>query len=59
MENVEKEVTIENCLKYYSHTFYCQNCGEWNYRKIKKGKLLDTVAFECDKCSCTVRNRRI
>jgi predicted RNA-binding Zn-ribbon protein involved in translation (DUF1610 family) len=58
MEDVEKEVTLENFPKYYSHTFYCRNCGERNYRQIKKGKLLADVAFSCDKCGCTVTGRR-
>jgi len=54
MEDIEKEVSVENCPKFYSHIFYCKNCGERNYRRIEKGKQLKTVAFECENCGCRV-----
>ena len=59
MKDVEKEVTMENYHKYYGYTFYCRNCGDQQYRQIEKGKTLDTVAFECSNCGCTVKGRRI
>ena len=55
LEDVKTEVSPDDYLKYYSHIFYCRNCLERNLRYIKKGRCLDTIAFECDKCGCIVR----
>lgn len=40
--------------KYYSHDFYCSNCGKHNHKYIRKGNLARTQSIECDKCGCIV-----
>lgn len=52
---IKREISILEYDKYYSQSFYCQNCGERNYRAIRKGKRLDTVTFICDKCGCVIK----
>lgn len=47
--------SIDEYVQFYGNNFYCSNCRTRNHRYIKKGVRLDTVAFECDKCGCTVR----
>lgn len=59
MENdIKKEIEIGEYEAYYGHDFWCGNCGERNHRYIKKGKSLDTVAFDCDKCGCMINGRK-
>jgi transcription elongation factor Elf1 len=53
--NVKRDVTIEECMKYYSHTFYCTNCGDRNYRHITMGVKIKDVSFECDRCGCIIK----
>ena len=54
MEDVQKEINMKDYHNYYGHPFYCHNCGKRNYRYIKRGKLLDTISFECDNCGCAI-----
>lgn len=54
-ESVVRELkNIEEYSLFYSYSCYCGNCGERNYRYIKKGRKLDGLTTDCDKCGCEI-----
>jgi hypothetical protein len=53
-DDIIDKMTIDQYLKYYTHSFYCDNCQELNVRYIKKGERVDKVGTECSKCGCYI-----
>jgi hypothetical protein len=39
---------------YYSHTWYCVNCGRDTHRYVRKGLRAASVRIECDNCGCSL-----
>ncbi len=46
------EYGIEQVGKFYTHYFYCSNCGNGNYEYVKRGVRCRGVSEECPKCGC-------
>jgi transcription elongation factor Elf1 len=46
--------SVEEALNYYQHKFYCSNCGNTNYRYIRKGVKITEVVTVCDNCGCGI-----
>lgn len=53
-EIVVMQPALDSYSKYYTHSFYCPNCGTSNHRYVLKGKQVRYLTIECSKCGCEV-----
>ena len=56
-EDIKENISIDEYKDYYGHPFWCDNCMARNHRYIRKGVLLETVAFICDNCGCVITGK--
>lgn len=58
MDGIVNEVSFDDILNYYGHNFYCLNCQYKNSRYIRKGVKIKDVSTVCEKCGCSISERR-
>lgn len=54
----ERPLDFNEAILYYSHSFYCDNCGKDNTRYILKGVRAKGLSTICSNCGCEISSSR-